>query len=144
MALTDAAAMHQIAPRPEELARLVDELAYKPRWEITLADVDRGQGSIGLTLCVLITTPNAYNHDQQRRVMHYMPVPPAAYNRDSWQRWLLEQLLAVERHEACEFFTVAGVKPFAPNHGPGHDPYTVVQLTTDEDRRTQFTGEVKP
>jgi hypothetical protein len=138
------AGMRQIAPLPKPLYELVDEFSYKAGWRVTLDDVDRGQGSEGLTLCILIETPNSYNHDELRRVMHYMPVPPAAYNRRSWQRWLLEQILAVERHEACEFFEVGGTKPYAPNHGPGNDPYVIVELTTDEDRRTQFTGTVKP
>lgn len=33
-----------------------------------------------------------------------MPVPAAAYNEQSWTRWLLEQILLVEKHEAMEFF----------------------------------------
>lgn len=77
-------------------------------------------------------------------VHHYMPVPPAAYNRQSWQRWLFEQIVVVERHEACEFFTIDKVKPYAPNHGPGWDPYIVTEMTTELDRRTKFTGEVNP
>jgi hypothetical protein len=77
-------------------------------------------------------------------VRHLFPVPPAAYNRDSWQRWLFERLLEVERHEAMEFFQIDGTKPYAPNHGPGWDPYLITQLTTDIDRRTNFRGEVQP
>jgi hypothetical protein len=134
--------MYQDAPDPDALAVLVDELEYKPRWRVTLEDVDRGQGSRGLTLCILITTPNSYNHDELRSVMHYMPVPPAAYDRRSWQRWLLEQLLLVEQHEACEFFTIAGDKPYAPSHGPGSDPYIIREIGTDLDRRTSFRGDV--
>ena len=72
-----------------------------------------------------------------------MPVPPAAYNRRSWQRWLFEQCLLGERHEAMEFFTISGEHPYAPNHGPGNDPYIDAELTTDEDRRTSFKGVVK-
>lgn len=33
-------------------------------------------------------------------------------------------------------------RPYAPNHGPGNDPYQVRELTTDMDRRTQYTGNV--
>lgn len=134
----------QAALDPAPLRELVDELSYKPGWTFTLEDVDRGQGSEGLTLCILITTPNAYDHEQRRSVMHYMPVPPAGYNRRSWQRWLLDQVLLVEGHEACEFFVVAGEHPYAPHHGPGNDPYTVRELTTDEARRTSFRGDLNP
>lgn len=134
----------QEAPFPSDLHDLVEKFSYKKNWQVTLEVVDRGQGSIGLTLCILIETPNSYNHDQTRRVMHYMVVPAASYNRQSWQRWLLDQVLLVERHEACEFFEIDGVKVFAPNHGPGFDPYTIFEVTTDEDRRTAFTGKVNP
>lgn len=34
-------------------------------------------------------------------------------------------------------------RPYAPNHGPGRDPYTVHELGTDMDRRTSFRGEVQ-
>lgn len=136
--------MKQIAPKPQALFDLVDKLRYKAGWTFNLHDIDRGQDCIGLTLCILIETPNSYNPEQLRQVMHYMQVPAAAYNEQSWRHWLLEQVLLVERHETLEFFEIDGVKPYAPNHGPGNDPYIVFELTTDLDRRTQFTGEVKP
>jgi hypothetical protein len=135
--------MNQQAPYPAALHDLVDRLTYKPNWKITLADVDRGQGSEGLTLCILIATPNSYKPDEIRSVMHYMIVPAAAYDDRSWQRWLLDQILLVETHEACEFFAVEGVKVFAPRHAPGNDPYTIVEYADDVDRRTSFRGDVK-
>lgn len=134
------------APFPHELAGLVRDLVYRPGWEFHLEVVDRGQGSTGLTLDIVTRGYNSRHLDQGEnyRVHHYMPVPPASYNYTAWRRWLLDQLLLVERHEACEFFTVAGERPFAPRHGPGHDPYTIVEYGTDEERRTRFTGEVRP
>jgi hypothetical protein len=59
-------------------------------------------------------------------------------------RWLFEAFVSVEQHEAMEFFTVAGEKPFAPNHAPGWNPYIVTQLTTELDRRTNFRGDLNP
>lgn len=138
--------MAQRAPVPTELYDLVDKVAYRPGWRFVLHhDLDRDQGSQGCTLDIITRGYNAYHPEQGENygVHHYMPVPPASYNRRSWQRWLFEQCLLVERHEACEFFTVDGVKPYAPNHGPGNDPYIVAELTTDEDRRTSFRGVVK-
>jgi hypothetical protein len=135
--------MAQIAPDPLPLRELVDGLTYKNGWHVTVEDVDRGQGSSGLTLCILTTTPDSYHPEHRRRVMHYMPVPPAAFDRRSWRRWLFEQLLLVERHEACEFFQIHGVRPYAPHHGPGNDPYIVFEHGTDTDVRTSFRGEVK-
>lgn len=68
------------APFPTPLVELVGTLRYKDYWQFTLEDADRGQGSAGLTLCILIATPNSYNVGETRRVMHYMPVPPAAFD----------------------------------------------------------------
>lgn len=138
--------MTQAAPFPSELAALVDGLHYRPGWQFILDHLDRGQGSEGLTLDIITKGYNSYHpeHGETYRVHHYMPVPPAAYNRQSWQRWLFEQCLLVERHEACEFFAIDGERPYAPNHGPGWDPYIVTDLTTDLDRRTSFRGEVNP
>lgn len=133
----------QSAPYPAELAALVGELSYKDGWEFSLEHLDRGQGSAGLTLCILIACPDSYT-GRMTRVMHYFPVPPAAYDARSWRRWLFEQVLLVERHEAMEFFTITGDKPYAPSHGPGNDPYVVRELGTDLDRRTSFRGEVNP
>lgn len=134
----------QESPYPVELEMLVAHCAYRPGWQVWLADEERGQGSKGLTLVVLVVTQDSYVPHADIRVRHLFPVPPAAYDRASWQRWLFEQFLLVERHECMEFFTIDGAKPFAPNHGPGNDPYTVRELTTDEARRTDFRGKVQP
>lgn len=132
--------MTQAAPDPVALHQLVDELAYKPRWTFRLEDLDRGQGSQGLTLIIHIAEPDAYHTDLLRGVLHYMPVPPAAFNRQSWRRWLLDQILLVEQHEACEYFTIGGKHVYAPHHGPGNDPYTIFELGTAEEAATPFTG----
>lgn len=133
----------QSAPYPYALSHLVKECAYRPGWKVWLTDTeDRGQGCLGLTLTIMTSTVNSYDPNAPMRVRHLFPVPAASYNQESWLRWLFEQFLLVERHEAMEFFTIDGGKPFAPNHGPGWDPYIVTQLTTDLDRRTSFRGEV--
>ncbi len=133
--------MRQEAPYPEELAALVASLQYKPGWSFMFdEDYDRGQGCTGLTLNILIETPNSYNPEQLRQVLHLMPVPAAAYDVRSWQRWLLDQILLVERHEACEFFTVNGENPFAPHHGPGRDPYTIFEVGSTEEVATRAVG----
>lgn len=138
--------IRQEAPFPDVLANLVSRLTYRPGWRFVLADIDRGQGSAGLTLDIVTLGYDSYHPDQGEsyRVHHYMPVPPAAYDERSWRRWLFEQCLLVERHEACEFFVIDGVRPYAPHHGPGNDPYIVFEHGTDIDARTSFRGEVKP
>ena len=137
--------MKQEALDPVILQELVKKLTYKPGWSIHLEDVDRGQGSVGLTLCILTNTQDSdapIGKSQWTKVMHFMPVPPAAYNEESWRRWLLDQLLLVESHECCEFFRINGVRSFAPLHGPGNDPYRIVEYSTDLERRTTFRGDV--
>jgi hypothetical protein len=135
----------QKAPFPDELDDLVKNMNYRPGWKFELEHMDRGQGSEGLTFKILSLGYDSYHPDRGEtyRVWHYMLVPPAAFDRRAWQRWILEQLLLVEQHEACEFFQIGDKRPFAPNHGPGRDPYTVLELGTVDDAETRFTGEHK-
>lgn len=141
--------MRQEAPYPQALAYLVERLSYRDGWEFELEDADRGQGSAGLTLVIKVTTVNSYPPHQRMRVAHYMLVPPASYNSRSWQWWLFQQCLLVEQHEAMEFFTIHDspgsehfVKPYAPLHAPGNDPYLITVLATGTERRTSFRGVV--
>jgi hypothetical protein len=139
----DPAVMTQGAPWPEPLAALCRglELTTRPGWEVDLQNIDRGQGSKGLTLVVIIKGPDSYQPDRDIKVAHYFPVPPAAYDGRSWRRWLFERLADVDTHELCEGFTIYGAKPYAPSHGPGNDPYMVREVGTVADQETRFTGE---
>lgn len=134
----------QYSPFPGELAALVEALEYRPGWVIKLEDKDRGQGSRGLTLVITTKGYDSYNpgNGETYRVNHYMPVPPAAFNRVSWQHWLFDQCVLVERHECMEFFRINGKRPYAPHHGPGNDPYIVFERGSDEEARTMYTGEI--
>jgi hypothetical protein len=134
--------VRQVAPDPDLLRELVGQLAYKEGWKFWLEDMDRGQGSEGLTLVIQRYGPDTYHPGRMMRVNHYMIVPAAAFDVRSWRRWLLDQFLLVERHEACEFFQIGGERPYAPSHGPGNDPYLIREVGTDLDRRTSFRGEV--
>jgi hypothetical protein len=134
--------MTQTAPYPTALAELVHRCTYRPGWHIWLGHEDRGQNSVGLTLVITTNTVNSYDHDKRMHVNHLFIVPAAAYDERSWRRWLFECFHQVELHEAMEFFTIAGQKPYAPSHGPGNDPYMVREVGTDIDVRTSFRGEV--
>lgn len=141
------AQMRQEAPYPDALAALVRRLEYRPGWTFDLRHLNRGQGSAGLTLIINITGPDSYHPGRLISVNHYMPVPPAAYDTRSWQRWLLDQVLLVERHEAMEFFRLHdspgsehAVRPYAPSHGPGNDPYLVREIGRGADAETSFRG----
>lgn len=145
--------MWQTAPDPEVLRYLIERLAYRPGWTFKLADIDRGQGSEGLTLIITTRGYDSYHPDrgENYRVNHYMPVPAAAFDSRSWQRWLFDQCLLIERHECMEFFAVHdspgsehAVRPYAPSHGPGNDPYLIREVGTETDQRTSFRGELNP
>jgi hypothetical protein len=151
--MTEREPMRQEAPYPHVLAGLVARLAYRPGWTFSLGDVDRGQGSKGLTLTITTCGYNAYHPDrgENYQVNHYVLVPPAAYDARSWQWWLFERCLLVEKHECMEFFAVADspgsehkVRPYPPAHGNGNDPYLVMEHGTDTDRRMSFRNELNP
>lgn len=133
--------MQQQAPYPELLAKLVERVQYKEGWKFSLGDLDRGQGSKGLTLIIGLTCPDTYAPAQAIRVNHYMIVPPAAFDERAWERWLFDQILLVEQHESAEFFQIGTHRPYAPNHAPGRNPYTLIDQGTPEDATTNYRGE---
>ena len=145
--------MHQVAPYPHELAELVSQLSYKAGegWKIWLDDdlqrdkPGRHSGeSRGMTLVVQRCGPDSYAPESIIAVNHYFPVPPATFNRRSWQWWLFERIGDVELHERMENFKIDGRPAYPPAHGPGNSPYLVLTYGTDEDRRTSFRGDVNP
>lgn len=140
----------QWGPFPEALADFLSTFHVFPGWTFRLCDMDRDKDEDGtpiaggLTLAIYIAPADAYHPDQLRPVVHYRIVPAATYDRRAWRRWVLDQCHDVIVHELCEHFDDNGTRPFAPNHGPGRDPYTILELGTDEDARTSFRGEIKP
>ena len=139
----------QVAPYPEALAELIENMRYRPGWLFHLEHVNRGQGSEGLTLSVTSLGYDTYHPERGEtyRVIHYFPVPPAAFDKRAWERWLLDCLIEIETHECCEFFRFeeedVGRRPFAPNHGPGRNPYSILEVGRIEDAETSFKGERK-
>lgn len=134
--------MRQTAPDPEPLAELVDALHYRESqgWRVILANIERDPGSAGLTLIVTRRGPDSYHPERVIAVNHYFPVPPATFDRRSWQRWLFDRLGDVDDHERMEDFIIGGARPYAPSHGPGNNPYLVRELGTETDARTSFRG----
>lgn len=132
--------MQQTAPFPAALADLTGRIAYKPGWTFELTDMDRGQGSAGLTLEITVRGPDSYDPGRRRSVVHPMIVPAAAYDARAWRWWVFKQILDVEAHEAGEFFQVDGQRPYPPNHGPGRDPYQILELGRVEDAETGSGG----
>lgn len=120
----------------EVLADLVSRVEYKPGWTFKLEEVSRGQGCEGLTLMIAATVTNSFAAGLEEApigVLHLMPVPGAAYDEATWRRWIFDQILLVEKHEALEFFRVDGDQPFFPNHDPGKDPYAIVETQSRDE-----------
>jgi hypothetical protein len=111
---------------------LVASVTCKPGWRFSLQEDDDGFRLVIFEPChdsrVSTSRPIAINH--------FFPVPTATYNLKSWRRWIFECCRKVEDHELGEWFLVDGDRPFAPLHGPGFDPYTVREVATDEEART--------
>jgi hypothetical protein len=124
----------QIGPdhSTQVLADIVANLSYKDGWSFKLSEVDRGQGCQGLTLMISAEVRDSCGPGMVG-FLHLMPVPPAAYNRQAWLGWVLDQILLVEKHEALEFFRVNGEQAFFPSHAPGDDPYAVMQVRTRDE-----------
>lgn len=136
--------MTQTAPYPWDLIALVKQCSYRPEWIVDIIEMDRGQGSKGLTLKIITDTVNSYPPHEPMRVAHLFIVPAASYDERSWQRWLFDRFVDVETHEAMEFFSIGDRKPYAPSHGPGNDPYLVREVGTELDVKTSFRGDVNP
>lgn len=121
------------------LQDVVSRIAYKPGWTITLEYMRReGEhlaGSEGLTLRVRFAAEDSTKPGVMAYLDHLFAVPPAAYSRETWERWVFDCLVQMETHEAMEYFKVDGQAPFFPAHGTqnGFSPYTIARRHPGDD-----------
>lgn len=135
----------QSAPEPTGLIEVINTWQYKKGWTAQYyADYERSPDCMGTTVIITVRGRNAYRPDEPRVTDHLFIVPAASYDYKNWRRWFFDRVQDVEHHEMCESFEVAGERPYAPNHGPGNDPYFIREVSTDEERRTSNRGVVKP
>jgi hypothetical protein len=124
----------------ELLDEIVKQTTYRPGWEVELYPLEPATETSAGVMELHVTSLGYNTHHLDRgetyRVIHGFIVPQATYNEQSWIRWILDRLTDVETHEACEFFRVGGKLPFAPNHGPGWNPYGVRELNRVEAETT--------
>lgn len=160
----------QTALWPDELEAAVAEFRYKPDWKFFLEEINRDFSddtrmevtASGLTFEILVPCFDSYHPERYRPVMHYHPVPAATFNRQSWERWIIDRVLDTERHEACEWARFvydeeeipedaegkgrpashSERRPFAATHGPGDDPYVLHEYASELQRRTSYRGTV--
>lgn len=134
--------------RYADLQAAVTQLEYKPGWAFRLhngptmsstctrsagtapwwqVSTSTAQGVIllpplFLVICALVT--DSSDPGRQISVEHPFAVPPEG-SPVTAARWLLDRILDVERHEAMEFFAIAGKRCFYPEHGPGAALYAI-------------------
>jgi hypothetical protein len=100
---------------------VVASLRYKPGWTFKVAGPD------GRLLCVYATTPDSSHPQRLRTTQHQFELPPDGLTDREFVRWVFDQLLLCEFHEAAEFYTVDGFAPFYPNHQDEGSPYDLVE-----------------
>jgi hypothetical protein len=124
-----------------ELQRVITGLKYFPGWSfslrsgLTMSYGDPRGAWPGpepvllppVTLVVAVATRDTADHVTPVQVSHSFAVPDEDFIERSvamtWQRWVIERLMDVHRHEAMEAFEVNGKRPFYPGHGPRDSLY---------------------
>lgn len=119
------------------LRKVVREARCFPNWSFKIHDEDGA-----LRLVIRIDGHNNYTKEPFV-VCHFHPVPETTYNEQSWRRWVFEQCRRTMNHELGEALNFDGIRPFAPMHGPGEDPYTVHEVRPELDALTTQNGSVR-
>lgn len=122
------------------LRSIVQETKCKPGWSFFLRELD-GAASLFIT----IEGHDNYHPERRLRINHVHPVPCATYNAKTWRRWIFEQCRRTMNHELGESlrFGIEELRPFAPMHGPGEDPYTVHEIRPEVDALTTQDGSLR-
>lgn len=135
--------MRQEAEYPMALRTAYEDLKVYDGWSFELKHITRGQGSVGLTFSIFVSAEDAHHPGHMAHVQHPFIVPAAAYNAETWERWLRDRCLDVLGHELGEHFRIGTRRPFQPLHGDGQDPYVVPYYPAEADRDTSSTQAVK-
>jgi hypothetical protein len=94
------------------LTDLLSRFRYKPGWSFNL---DCTFSTSRPNLLITLHGPDSVNGGLTK-VVHATPLPSFT-PPERWEDWLLETILKIETHEACEFFTVDDAAPYFPEHG---------------------------
>ena len=84
-------------------------LGYKPGWQFFL-EIIREEPH----LTISTTTADSYHPTVvDYHTSHSLPVPNDGRDLD---RWVFDCIMLAEKHEAMEFYTVSGIRVYAPVH----------------------------
>lgn len=132
----------------DALIDVVGRATYKAGWTFTVEwrarDTEHLADTCGWTLSIKASVVDssvevpadadlAIDELEHVDVDHWFNVPAVSWDGETWERWLLDRILEVERHEAMEFYCVDGAAPFFPAHGPGKDPYEIRRIVPTVD-----------
>jgi hypothetical protein len=120
------------------LRRLVDEMDGPPGWGFYVED----KGPV-VALMISVSARNNYDPSQPRTTTHEHLAPPATYNEKTWRRWIFRRCLDSMAHEMGEQIRWGDIRPFAPTHGPGEDPYVEREYRDPLDALTTQNGRVR-
>lgn len=148
--------MTHSAPWPTDLEDLVLRARHWQGWEFALADSEWDDGAVtGLRLLITVRGKDAYHPDRRRGTTFLFPVPATTYDRRSWEDWIWDRCMDVNKHETGEGLSFVYQRrtdtgdalevaehPFAPFHGPGREPCRNTRVGVDpmEVRVTQGGG----
>lgn len=121
---------------------LVSQVKCKPGWSFKL---DRDQQTGGLCFVITVTGQDSSRPDKHipKIVSHWHPVPLTTFGERAWRRWMFEKCRGVENHELGEWFRFGDERPYQPLHGPGENPYVVVETRAEVDALTTQDGSVR-
>lgn len=120
------------------LARVVAEMRGPKHWSFRLHDEDGAKRFV-----VRIRGTNNYEPDEPFIVDHFHPVPITTFNEKTWRRWVFDKCRATMNHELGELIRWGEERPFSPLHGPGEDPYVVVEYRAPTDALTTQDGSLR-
>lgn len=124
--------MSSMRPDTTLVADVLRVMRYKAGWEFRI-EAD----ALMIMIVAEDSTRTFATRDGRVRVAHRRPIPSPGAVKD-WERWVLEQIVAVETHEACEFFRIRGEVPFDP-HAQGSRPWPRDGIhRADSPRRTRI------
>lgn len=112
------------ANNARRIKELLTRIEYKEGWTF---DIYSSLSIYVFRIRVNTTDPHLSGRGKTVGILidHQFPIPPYPMTDDTILRWILDNIVLVEQHEACEFFKFDGVASFMPDHSPTGDPYRI-------------------
>jgi hypothetical protein len=96
----------------KRLEAMLARVTYKPGWRLEIRP-SPAQG-VQKALYVVAEIANSWRPEEDGYFGRSAPIPPSL-DKAAFYRFVFEEVLEMERHEAREWFRVDGVPPFDPH-----------------------------